>query len=431
MTPVKVMRRMNRRQHARLRCSEFPGTLFVVPDQSGISRRSFLRTSSTFAAVTAAMRMAPAWAQSNSGMLIAYVGCYTDHGEGIYLFRVNPATGELTPIKVVKGISNPSWLALHPTRPLLYAANEETHGGVTALAIRPDGDLSVLGRVDSLGKDPAHISVHPSGRYLLVSNYSSGNVAVLSIQADGSLGAATDQHDDASACTPACAAGPSHPVKGPVGNFPENGHDAPHAHMIESDPSGKFVFVNDLGLDRTIVWQFDVEKGTLSNPHSAQSSAGAGSRHFVLHPNGKWFYSLNEQASSLSFMTFDAATGTLSPVLETSTLPESFTGTSAASELLLSRDARFLYAGNRLHDTIAIFTVGKDGTPTLLGEESTRGDHPRHFNFDPTGEFFYVCNQKSDTLSSYRVDRKTGKLAFSDRYTPVGSPSCIVFRRFA
>ena len=379
-------------------------------------------------ASAAAMRALPAWAQAGAGMLIAYVGCYTDHGEGIYLFRVNTTTGELVPIKVVKGISNPSWLALHPTRPLMYAANEETKGGVTALAIQVDGDLKVLGRVDSMGSDPAHISVHPSGKYLLVSNYSSGNVAVFPVQTDGALGTATDQRGDASACTPACAVGPVQPVKGPVGNFPENGHTGPHAHMIESDPSGKFVFVNDLGLDRTIIWRFDVEKGTLSDPHSAQSSAGAGARHFVLHPNGKWFYSLNEQASSLSFMTFDALSGTLSPVIEGSTLPASFTGTSAASELLLSRDARFLYAGNRLHDTIAIFSVGKDGRPELLGEESTHGDHPRHFNFDPSGEFFYVCNQKSDSLSTYRVDRRTGKLTFTDRYTPVGSPSCIVFR---
>jgi 6-phosphogluconolactonase len=399
-----------------------------VPDQSGISRRSFLRRVSTLAASAAAMRALPAWAQSQAGTLIAYVGCYTDHGEGIYLFRVNTTTGELVPIKVVKGVSNPSWLALHPTRPLMYAANEETKGGVTALAIQADGDLTALGRVDSLGSDPAHISVHPSGKFLLVSNYSSGNVAVFPIRGDGSLGAATDQRGDASACTPACVVGPVQPVKGPAGNFPENGHTGPHAHMIESDPSGKFVFVNDLGLDRTIVWRFDVEKGTLSDPHSAQSSAGSGARHFVLHPNGKWFYSLNEQASSLSFMTYDASTGTLSPMLEVSTLPASFTGTSAASELLLSRDSRFLYAGNRLHDTIAIFSVGKDGRPGLMGEESTHGDHPRHFNFDPSGEFFYVCNQKSDSLSTYHVDWKSGKLTFTDRYTPVGSPSCIVFR---
>jgi 6-phosphogluconolactonase len=374
------------------------------------------------------MRVMPAWSQARSGPLIAYVGCYTDHGEGIYLFRVDAATGTLAQSTIIKGVSNPSWLALHPGRPLLYAANEETHGGVSAFAIQPDGDLKLLARADSLGSDPAHISVHPSGRYVLVSNYTSGNVAIFPIQADGSLGTATDMRNDPSACTPACAVGPAQPAKGPAGNFPENGHTGPHAHMIESDPSGKFIFVNDLGLDRTIVWTFDVEKGTLSDPHSAQSSAGSGARHFVLHPNGRWFYSLNEQASSLSFMTFDASSGTLDPVLEVSTLPASFTGTSAASELLLSRDARFLYAGNRLHDTIAMFSVGKDGQPQLIGEESTHGDHPRHFNFDPAGDFFYVCNQKSDSLSTFRADRKTGKLTFTDRYTPVGSPSCIVFR---
>jgi 6-phosphogluconolactonase (cycloisomerase 2 family) len=367
------------------------------------------------------------WAQGEK-TLIAYVGCYTDHGEGIYLFRVNAATGELVPIKTVKNVSNPSWLALHPTRALLYAANEDEHGGLSAFSISSDGDLKFLNKVDSLGSFPAHISGHPSGRYVLGSNYGSGNVAVFPIQADGSLAAATNMYKDASVCTPPCEVGPARPVKGPPGNFPENGHDAPHAHMIESDPSGKFVFVNDLGLDRTIVWKFDVEKGTLSDPHSVQTSPGAGARHFVLHPNGRWFYSLNEQASTLAFMTFDAAKGSLTPALETSTLPPSFAGTSAASEILLSSDARFLYCGNRLHDSVAIFAVGSDGRPSWVGEESTHGDHPRHFNFDPSGHFFYVCNQKSDSVSSYRVDRATGKLTFSDRYTPVGSPSCIVFR---
>lgn len=399
-----------------------------MKEQFGFSRRAFLQITSALAASLTAGRVLPAWAQPTAGTLIAYVGCYTDHGEGIYLFRVNPSTGELTLIKVVKSVSNPSWLALHPKQPLLYAANEETKGGVTSFAIQSGGDLSLLNRVESLGSDPAHISVHPSGKFLLVSNYSSGNIAIFPIQADGSLGGATDQRGDTSACTPACVVGPAQPAKGPVGNFPENGHTGPHAHMIESDPLGKFIFVNDLGLDRTIVWKFDADKGTLSDPHSVQSSAGAGPRHFVLHPNGRWFYSINEQASSLGFMKFDPASGELSAVLEMSTLPASFTGTSAASELLLSRDARFLYAGNRLHDTVAIFSVEKDGQPRLLGEESTFGDHPRHFNFDPSGEFFYVCNQKSDSLSTYRVDRKTGKLTFTNRYTPVGSPSCIVFR---
>jgi 6-phosphogluconolactonase len=359
---------------------------------------------------------------------MAYVGTYTDHGEGIHLFHVNAATGELTRFKAVKGVSNPSWLALHPTRPLLYASNEETKGGVTAFAIQADGDLKLIGRFDSLGSDPAHLSVHSSGKFLLVTNFTSGNVAVFPIEADGSLGAATDQKNDSSVCSPACLAGPQQPVEGPAGNFPEQLHNGPHAHMIESDRSGKWVFVSDLGLDRTIVWKFDVDKGTLSVPKSVAASPGAGARHFVLHPNGRWFYSLNEQSSMLTFMHFDATSGTLTPVVEVSTLPKSFAGTNAGSEILLSPDNRFLYAGNRLHNTVAIFSVEKDGTPALIGEEWTQADHPRHFNFDPSGNFLYVCNQRSDDLTTFRVDRKTGKLTFTDQYTPVGSPVCIVFK---
>jgi 6-phosphogluconolactonase (cycloisomerase 2 family) len=398
-----------------------------VPDQSGISRRSFLLDVSTFAASMVAMRVMPAWAQDGKSIM-AYVGTYTDHGQGIHLLHMNSSTGELTPFKAVK-TANPSWLTLHPTRPLLYAANEETKGGVTAFAIQSDGDLKLINRFDSMGSDPAHISVHSSGKFLLVSNFSTGNVVVFPIEVDGSLGAATDQKNDLSACTPACEVGPQQPVEGPAGNFPEQLHNGAHAHMIQSDLSGKFVFVSDLGLDRTIVYRFDAEKGTLSDPHTVAASKGVGARHFALHPNGRWFYSLNEVSSMLTFMHFDPATGALSPVLEVSTLPKSFAGTNAAAEILFSPDNRFLYAGNRLHNTVAIFSVGKDGTPTLVGEEWTQGDHPRHFNFDPSGNFFYVCNQRSDDITAFRVDRQTGKLAFAaGGFTPVGSPVCIVFR---
>jgi 6-phosphogluconolactonase len=409
--------------------ASFPANSITVSDQMEVSRRSFLLRIPVLIAASAALRLPSLQAQERQGEVLAYVGCYTDHGEGIYIFRVDEASGELAPWKVVKGVANPSWLTVHPTRPLLYASNEETKGGVTAFVIQPDGDLRAINRYDSMGSDPAHLSVHSSGKYLLVSNFSSGNVAAFPIQADGGLGAATDTRNDTAACDPACAVGPTHPVKGPEGNFPEDNHHGAHAHMIASDRSGKFVFVDDLGLDRTIVWRFDVEKGTLADPHWVAASAGSGTRHFVLHPNQRWFYSLTEHASTLSFMMFNPTAGLLNPVQETTLLPAAYKGTSAGSEIALSPDGRYLYAGNRLHNSIAIFVIGKDGTTTLMGEEWTRGDHVRHFNFDPSGKFFYACNQRSDNITVFRADRATGKLSFTGKYTPVGSVSCIVFRK--
>jgi 6-phosphogluconolactonase (cycloisomerase 2 family) len=198
--------------------------------------------------------------------------------------------------------------------------------------------------------------------------------------------------------------------------------------MIQSDPVGRFVLVNDLGLDLTIVWEFDTVAGKLSNPRTVPSSAGAGPRHFAFHPNGIYVYSLNEEASTLSFMRYDPATGVLEPVDEVPTLPEAFVGTNFTSEVVASSNGRFVYAANRLHDTIAIFeTDTTTGRPTLVGEQWTRGDYPRSFSIDPTGNFLYACNQRGDSITVFRIDGGGSKLAFTDQYTVMGSPAVIVF----
>ena len=167
--------------------------------------------------------------------------------------------------------------------------------------------------------------------------------------------------------------------------------------------------------------------GTLSDPKTVASSLGAGPRHFVFHPNGRWFYSLNEEASTLAFMVYDATTGSLSPVSEISTLPAGFVGTNFTSEVIVSKDGRFVYALNRLHDTIAIFSIDGTGTPTLVGEESTLGDYPRNCNIDPTGNFLYACNHRADNITTFRVDGNGRHLKFTGKYTPVGSPAIIIF----
>jgi 6-phosphogluconolactonase (cycloisomerase 2 family) len=146
----------------------------------------------------------------------------------------------------------------------------------------------------------------------------------------------------------------------------------------------------------------------------------------VFHPNGRWFYSLNEEASTLAFMTYNAATGTLHPISEIQTLPPEFVGTNFTSEVRISANGNYVYAANRLHDTVAIFSIEASGQPTLIGEEWTRGDYPRSFTIDPSGSFMYVCNHRGDSVTSFRL-YDGSVLEFTGKYTPVGSPAVIVF----
>ena len=374
---------------------------------------------------------------------LAYVGCYTPNGLGIYLFRVEE-NGDLTQIKVFTtpnpsptsvSATNPSWISFNPAKTRLYAANEISNfnntpsGAVSAFSVnQANGDLTFLNTVSSQGRGPAHLSVDPSGRYVLVSNYGGGNCAVIPILPGGSLGEATDIEMDVDACSPSpCPLGPNMAAKAPPGSFARSGHDAPHAHMIETDPAGDFAIATDLGLDIVIVWTFDRRNGLLHTPRTFPTSAGAGPRHFAFHPNGVWFYLLNEESSTLAFIVYTPSTGSLRLVDEISTLPEGFVGTNFTSEIMVSPDGDFIYAANRLHDTIAIFRIDRAGHPELIDEEWTRGDYPRSFNIDPSGRYMYVCNQRSDAVTTFRVEGGGRRLRFADRYTPVGSPASIIF----
>jgi 6-phosphogluconolactonase (cycloisomerase 2 family) len=199
--------------------------------------------------------------------------------------------------------------------------------------------------------------------------------------------------------------------------------------MIEADYSGRFVLHVDLGLDKIFVWKFDDQKGVLTSndPPAVSLPPGDGPRHFDFHPNRRWLYSIQEEGSNIVLFDYDASTGRLAARQTMSTLPRGFAGTNFCSEILVRGDGRFVYAGNRLHDSIAIFSIGPTGTLAYVGEEWTRGDYPRSFNFDPSDDFLYCCNQRADNIAVFRVDHKTGGLNFTGHYTPVGNPSHIVF----
>lgn len=413
------------------------------PDRS---RRSFLKAS---AALAGAPHLAagPTRAEPNAPdkPLLAYVGTFSSplrdvlptqvdlppgNGRGIHLFRVDRTTGSLTAAGVHEMGTSPSHLAVNAAGTRLYSANEtdrqgdKKEGTVTAFAVeRASGKLTPLNTVRSGGAGPTYVSLHPAGKFLLVANYFGGSVAVLPVAADGRLGDATDVKFDEG------KVGPTKATNAPNGSFAVSGHDRTHAHMIQADPAGRFVLHVDLGLDRIFVWKFDATKGTLTanQPASVALPPGDGPRHVHFHPNGRWLYSIQEEGSTVVLLDYDPEKGRLTARQTRSTLPPGFAGSNFCSEILVSADGRFVYAGNRLHDSIAWFAVGKDGTLSYVGEEWTRGDYPRSFAFDPTGRFLYCCNQRADHVAVFRADPKTGGLAFTGQYAPVGNPSCVVF----
>jgi 6-phosphogluconolactonase len=404
------------------------------------SRRGFLQDAAALGVAAPALAQGPkSHADSARRKVLAYVGSYSlpqgpdgsvGRGQGIYLFEMNPATGALVQREVIRRDTNPSFMAFDSQRKHLYSVNWISNyqgansGSVSAYTIDlASGHLNLLNTVSSEGANPTHLSIHPSGRFVLVANYFGGNVTVLPVRANGELGAATDiVHDQGTV-------GREHATSAPPGSFAISGHDKPHAHMIQPDRTGRFVFAADLGLDRIFIWKFDTEKGKLipNDPAWVALPSGDGPRHFTFHPTGRWFYSLQEEASTLVAYDYDSTQGRLTEKQTVSSLPEGFTGSNFPASVLISADGKFLYASNRLHDSIAWFSISATGTLAFRGEEWTRGDHPRAFNFDPTGNFLYVCNQFADAITTFRRDRTTGALTFTGQYTPVGSPASIIF----
>jgi 6-phosphogluconolactonase (cycloisomerase 2 family) len=410
------------------------------PDRS---RRSFLKASAVLAGTTpvAADLLC---VDEAARPLLAYVGTFSSplrdtlptqvdlppgNGRGIHLFLVDRLSGAMTPAGVHEMGTSPSCLALNAAGTRLYSANETDRigktkeGSVSAFAIdRAKGTLKLLNTVASGGAGPTFVSLHPSGRFVLVANYFGGSVAVLPIREGGRLGEATDVKNDVG------KVGPARATNAPPGSFAFSGHDRAHAHMIQADHAGRFVLHVDLGLDRIFVWKFDDKKGTLkpNDPPTVALPPGDGPRHFHFHPNGRWLYSIQEEGSTIVLFDYDSAAGRLTSRQTLSTLPRGFVGSNFCSGILVSSDGRFVYAGNRLHDSIGVFSVGTNGSLKHVADEWTRGNYPRSFSFDPSGQFLYCCNQRADNVTVFRVNRKTGDLDFTGHYAAVGNPSHVV-----
>ena len=403
-----------------------------------ITRRDLLKVASLLAAPTAWVHATPAAsaraasARTTPAYGYAYVGTYTPNGGGIYLFRLDYANGAMTQLQVVDDIRNPSWIALNPAQTRLYAISEigdyaGTHNGaVVSYAI--DGEsrqLRRLGAVNSAGTTPAYASVHPSGKYVFVANYGGGSVAVFPVGADGALAEPSDVRP---------SVGPrhnAHAMDDPPGQFAVSDHDSPHVHMVASDPSGQFVIANDAGLDLTLVWRFDPQAGHLlpADVPVIAAPSGAAPRHFAFHPNGRVFYNLYEHDAKIAVYDYDAATGGMTSKQLVSTLPPKFSGSDLAAEIIVAANGRFLYVSNRLHNAVAIFAVASDGRLRMMSETWVHADYPRSLAIDSRGEYLYSCNQKGDSITSFRINAATGALQFTGRFEPVGSPAVMTLLR--
>lgn len=356
--------------------------------------------------------------QSNSNYL--FVGTYTKKeghvdgkAEGIYLYNLNTKTGALTNQRTTKDVINPSFLTISADGRFLYAVNEigpdvDSAGFITAFAIdKSSMSLRLLNKQSSHSFAPCYISVDKMNRYAFAANYVGGKVIVLPIESDGSLKPATDIIE----------------LQG-KGTHPRQ--ESSHPHSIVLSPDDRFAYVSDLGTDKIMIYDIDYENGKLlpnAIPYVTVPN-GSGPRHFTFHPSGKFAYVINELSNSISAFEFNAKTGELKAIENTTTLPLDFEGESHTADIHITPDGRFLYGSNRGHDSIVAFKIDYDtGKLALIEHESTQGSFPRNFMISDDGKFLYVANQNSDNIVIYKIEAD-GSLTATDQLK-IATPVCL------
>jgi 6-phosphogluconolactonase len=360
--------------------------------------------------------------QTASQPYLTYVGTYTTRqsSKGIYAYRFDATTGQLTPIGLAAESTDPSFVAVHPSGNYLYAVNEidsfngSKSGAISAFAIdRKSGTLKLLNQVSTHGAGPCYVSLDKTGRWVLVANYDGGSVATFAVQDDGSLSLVKGfvQHSGSS--------------------VDKERQEGPHAHWIGVSPDNRFALAADLGLDDVLIYQLDTTRGALipNNPPYAQVKPGSGPRHFAFHPNGKFGYVLTEMATTVTAFSYQAKNGSLTAIQTVPTLPKDYSGPTEAAEIVVHPSGKFLYASNRAGvDTITIFAIDSaKGTLKEVGRVSTKGKTPRNFAIDPTGAFLLAANEDSGNIVVFRIDPATGALTPTGQEEKVSAPVCITF----
>ena len=343
---------------------------------------------------------------------VVYIGTYTgEASKGIYAFRFDDSNGGLTPLGLAAATPSPSFLTASSGGRFVFAVNEvqsfegKPSGSVTSFSVdRASAKLTEVSVQPSMGAGPCHLALDRTGRYLAVANYGGGNYALFPVLADGRLQPATSV------------------ITGARPDSPK-----PLGHMVGFDAGNRFLIAADKGLDRMLVYRFDASKGLVTTqPTATALPAGSGPRHFALHPNRRWVFTINELSATITTFVWDAASGGLTAMGSVPTRPAGVTGGTTA-EIAVHPNGRFVYGSNRGHDSIVVFSVGADGALTLVEHESTRGETPRNFALDPTGRWLIAANQRSNTLAVFSIDQHTGALSPVGSLVSVGSPVSVLF----
>lgn len=344
----------------------------------------------------------------------AYVGGYTTsdrdgRGDGIHVYRIDPGNGAWVEEQYIGGLENPSLFTPRRDNSILYSV----HGARQLVsAFRVDagsGRLNLINQVDCGGVNPVDSALDPSERFLIVPNYSTGNVVVIPLAADGALQAVAQIFE----------------LPGTTG--PNTAHqDGAMPHGVIFDPSGKFVFVPDKGRDCIFVFRFDFGKGKIALHQQMPARPGSAPRHCIFHPRSPVLYVNNELDSTVTVYRWDTEIGAILPVQIVATAPAGFPTRNTTAEIAVSPDGRFLYVSNRGHDSIACFGVAAgNGKLNLLGHTPTGGKTPRFFTLDASGKNLYVANQDSDCIIAFAIDHTTGEIRRTGVEVRVGSPSAI------
>lgn len=357
--------------------------------------------------------------QKSSTSYLTFIGTNTrppSKSKGIYVARFDSATGVLSVISEIPGLSNPNFLALNSTHTRLYAVTRSDtvqDGTLVAFSIDPDtGHLTKLNEENTKSTGAAHVVVTPGDEMAIVANYAGGAVSVFPLNRDGSVKPVSQviQH-------------------GPGSNAVLQRQDKAHAHSTTLGRSGKHAVVCDLGMDAVVTYTIDAKNARLNLASQVQSAPGAGPRHMTFDPAGKHAYAINELGNTVTAYGFDEATGALREIQTVPTLPAGWTGTNSTSDIHMHSNGRMLYGSNRGHDSIAIFSRDPGtGRVTSLGHAHTKGKTPRNFAIDPTGQWLLAENQDSDTIVTFRIDPKTGMLVDAGHVAQAPTPVCLKFK---
>ncbi len=339
--------------------------------------------------------------------------------KGIYHCQLNTEKGQLTDSTLAAEISGPGFLAIHPQGHHLYAVGTlEGEPSVVAYKLEKNGDrvTLVLDNALAIGDGgAAHVAVDETGSTVLTAQYGGGSVAAFRLNPDGSLKERTALIDH----------------EGGSGVVPGR-QDASHAHWVGFSPDNRFAFVPDLGLDKVVIYKHDPETSTITAHGSARVPAGGGPRHMKFHTSGKWVYVLNELSLSVTVFDYNAETAAMTPKQTIPTVPKTLLAKeqfTSASEIRVHPTGRFVYSGNRGHDTITAFRVNQEtGELAVIELENVRGATPRNFNLDPSGHWLVAAGQDSNTLACFDVDSGTGELTYNRSNVFAPAPICVLFQ---